>query len=1263
MRNIFDNCLTDSRYEYNLEEASLSKETGKLTVFVQTNFVVPVEEVERAEGKMAELVPGVSDVEFRFRYRDNVMEPDIFVPLFLKHMIKEVNGKFAHITATIQEENVEVEGNRVTVYVIGNRIAEELNRQLAGRFSHMMGEKLGVEYIFSFVNDERTYCRIKDSIKKSTSVVMGMPPAPERNVEQPMQKKEDTKKDTGKKVSSAAASGSRGKRNDGEKRRTRSTDEPASGNRIIGKSIPASMTEIIPMSQFSELAGECLLEGDIFAVAAKEIRNDRVIMTVLFSDGKSSVCAKSFLSTDKWGEVKGLIKEGDRIRVYGNSEFDTFVNTPVLMIRTLLKVDKPARTDTMEEKRVELHAHTKMSSMDGLSDVKKMIKQAKAWGHKAIAITDHGVVQAFPEAAKAAGGEIKVIYGMEGYLLPDENLIQPDGTIDYKNKKSRTNHIILLAATQEGLKNLYKLVSLSHLEYFYKRPRIPKSLLAANREGIIIGSACEAGEIFRAILDGRSDEELDRLAEFYDYFEIQPLINNRFLINKGIVEDRQGLIDLNMKVIELADRHGKPVVATCDAHYINEDDYVFRKILMAGQGYTDLGEGGLYLRTTDEMYEEFDYLDRETAKKIIVDNPNMIADMIDDIRPVPKGKFPPHIDNADNILREECYRKAHEMYGDPLPELIEKRLADELRAIIDEGYAVMYVSAQMLVRKSMSDGYLVGSRGSVGSSFAATMAGITEVNPLPPHYLCPECKYIEWGDENEYDCGVDMPEKVCPVCGCKLRQEGFTIPFETFLGIPGKQKEPDIDLNFAGEYQPVAHKYVDEIFGAKNVFKAGTIGTIATKTAYGFVLKYFEERGIPVNKYETERLAMGCEGVKRTTGQHPGGIIIMPEGHEIYEFCPVQRPANDMSSDFITTHFDYHAIDENLLKLDILGHDAPSIIRHLQDMTGVDPIKDVPLKDAKVNSIFLGTEALEIKDEDYRFRHGSYGIPEFGTKFVRQMLDDTHPEKFADLVRISGFSHGTDVWLGNAKDYIKDGTATMQNAISTRDDIMNYLILKGVPPIPAFTIMEKVRKGKGVTDEEAALMLEHGTPQWYVDSCRKIKYMFPRAHAVAYVTMAYRIAWFKVYYPQAFYAAHLTTKIADFNWDVIRKGKHAVLTRMDELLAKGKSATTKEEGEILVLEICYEMMARGYEFMPPSFESSEAVRFTVKDGKVVVPVNAMPGVGENCAKMIMEEYSIRPFETVEEIQIRAKANRTAIAALRENGMLDGMQETDQMSFF
>lgn len=1224
MRDIFKHCISNEDFKYNLEQASLSKETGKLSIDVRLNFVIPLNEVKKAEQALLDTVPSVADVEFVFIYDELAMQPGDALTVFLEHMIRKANGKYAYLTNSIKREKTTLKEDKLAIYTAGKKIAEELNEILSDYFEELIYDSFDKKISVTFKSDDETSKRVEEKIKTVDESYFA----------------------------------SQREANVGKKRQVAEREVNLPSNRLFGKPISGAL---LPMSQFSELSGECILEGEVFGITSKMTKKGQYIVTILFSDKKSSVCGKLFVGAKGWDHINENLKEGDAVRAQGVAEYDEYVQTPILKIKGMEKVAIEARADNAEQKRIELHAHTKMSAMDGISDVKKYISTAKTWGHEAVAITDHGAVQAFPEAAKAAGKDIKVIYGVEGYLLDDTNLKNEDGTIDYK--KGSTYHIIILAKNQEGLKNLYKIVSKSHLEYFYKKPRIPKSILQEHRSGLIIGSACEAGQVFRAVLNEASDDEIDEIIKLYDYLEVQPLINNQFLVNNGVVADRQGLIDINKRIIKLGEKYEKPVVATCDCHYVDEDDQIYRRILMAGQGYKDLGEGGLYFRTTEEMFDEFDYLDEAKAREIIVENPHKIADMIDDLLPVPKGKYPPHIENADKLLREECYKKAHEIYGDPLPELIEKRLADELKAIIDEGYAVLYVSAQMLVKKSMSDGYLVGSRGSVGSSFAATMAGITEVNPLPPHYICPNCKYIEWGDENEYDCGVDMPQKICPNCGAILNQTGFTIPFETFLGIPGKQKEPDIDLNFAGEYQATAHKYVEEIFGSENVFKAGTIGTIQTRTAFGFVAKYCDERQAPLNKYEKERLAIGCSGVKRTTGQHPGGIIIVPEDHEIYEFCPVQRPANDMTSDFITTHFDYHAIDENLFKLDILGHDAPSIIRHLQDMTGIDPIKEVPLKDEKVNSIFLGIEALDIKDENYRFEHGSYGIPEFGTRFVRQMLDDTHPKKFADLIRISGFSHGTDVWLGNARDYIKEGVSTMQDAISTRDDIMNYLILKGVDPIAAFTIMEKVRKGKGVTDEEAKLMLDANTPQWYVDSCRKIKYMFPRAHAVAYVTMAYRIAWFKVYRPLEFYAVHLTTKVADFNWQVVKKGKETILRRIDEIIAKGKAATAKEEGEMLVLEICYEMMARGYEFANPTFEDSEAMRFGVKDGKVLVPLAAMIGVGETCAKALESEYHKKPFATVEDIQNRAKANKVAIEALRENGLLEGMQERDQMSFF
>ena len=917
------------------------------------------------------------------------------------------------------------------------------------------------------------------------------------------------------------------------------------------------------------------------------------------------------------------------------------------------------REDTYPQKRVELHCHTKMSAMDGMNEAANIVKTAEKWGHRAVAITDHGVVQAFPEASHAAG-DIKVLYGCEGYLVDDTGLISEDGTIDYKSRK--TNHIIIFARNRQGLLNLYKLVSLSHLKYFYKRPRIPRSVLMAHREGLILGSACEAGELYGAVRRGASDEELEKIAEFYDYLEIQPLINNRFMINDGIVENQEVLKDFNRRIVALGEKTGKPVVATCDAHYFDEEEALYRQILMAGQGYKDAESSeGLYFRTTNEMMEEFAYLGEETAYKVVIENTNLIADMIEPLMPVPKGKFPPKIDGAEDYLRKVCRERSTAMYGDPLPDVIQERLDKELNSIIDNGYAVMYRSAEMLVQKSLSEGYLVGSRGSVGSSFAATMSGITEVNPLPAHYLCPSCKNIEWGDSTQYDCGIDMPDKVCPVCGTPYNKEGFTIPFETFLGFEAN-KEPDIDLNFAGEYQGKAQKYVEDIFGAENVYKAGTIGTIKGNTAYGYVAKYFDEKGKSANKAEMDRLTECCEGVKRTTGQHPGGVIIVPRGHDINEFCPVQHPANDVKSDIITTHFDYHSIDQNLLKLDILGHDAPSMIRQLQDMTGVDPLK-VPIKDEKVMTIFNGTEGLDIKDPDYKFTHGSYAIHEFGTQFVRQMLDDIKPTSIEELVRISGLSHGTDVWLGNAKDLIVNGVTTMKEAIATRDDIMNYLRKHGVPNGDAFTIMEKVRKGKGLTEEQEALMVEHDIPDWYIESCKKIKYMFPRAHAVAYVLMSMREAYYKVYYPAEFYAVYFTTKVANFDEKVILKGQQAVWDRMTEIEHMGKDASKKEEADITVLEVAYEMYARGYEFAPARLGESDATKFRVNNGRVQLPFVAISGMGEGAATAFAKGYEERPYETVEDIMDRGKVNKTVVEELRAHGVLEGLPETAQISFF
>lgn len=1031
---------------------------------------------------------------------------------------------------------------------------------------------------------------------------------------------------------------------------------PVKGNVVMGKAVTGEPVEI---GQVDSESGSVVIRGEVFRKDCRTISEEKKLASIFVTDKRTSICVKAFVLNQKWDDFQTHLPAGTAVKIAGKAQWDRFDNAVTIMADSIELTENIRREDTYPQKRVELHCHTKMSAMDGMNEAANIVKTAEKWGHRAVAITDHGVVQAFPEASHAAG-DIKVLYGCEGYLVDDTGLISEDGTIDYKSRK--TNHIIIFARNRQGLLNLYKLVSLSHLKYFYKRPRIPRSVLMAHREGLILGSACEAGELYGAVRRGASDEELEKIAEFYDYLEIQPLINNRFMINDGIVENQEVLKDFNRRIVALGEKTGKPVVATCDAHYFDEEEALYRQILMAGQGYKDAESSeGLYFRTTNEMMEEFAYLGEETAYKVVIENTNLIADMIEPLMPVPKGKFPPKIDGAEDYLRKVCRERSTAMYGDPLPDVIQERLDKELNSIIDNGYAVMYRSAEMLVQKSLSEGYLVGSRGSVGSSFAATMSGITEVNPLPAHYLCPSCKNIEWGDSTQYDCGIDMPDKVCPVCGTPYNKEGFTIPFETFLGFEAN-KEPDIDLNFAGEYQGKAQKYVEDIFGAENVYKAGTIGTIKGNTAYGYVAKYFDEKGKSANKAEMDRLTECCEGVKRTTGQHPGGVIIVPRGHDINEFCPVQHPANDVKSDIITTHFDYHSIDQNLLKLDILGHDAPSMIRQLQDMTGVDPLK-VPIKDEKVMTIFNGTEGLDIKDPDYKFTHGSYAIHEFGTQFVRQMLDDIKPTSIEELVRISGLSHGTDVWLGNAKDLIVNGITTMKEAIATRDDIMNYLRKHGVPNGDAFTIMEKVRKGKGLTEEQEALMVEHDIPDWYIESCKKIKYMFPRAHAVAYVLMSMREAYYKVYYPAEFYAVYFTTKVANFDEKVILKGQQAVWDRMTEIEHMGKDASKKEEADITVLEVAYEMYARGYEFAPARLGESDATKFRVNNGRVQLPFVAISGMGEGAATAFAKGYEERPYETVEDIMDRGKVNKTVVEELRAHGVLEGLPETAQISFF
>lgn len=1277
MRELFDKNISwdtvggdRSQLQYELTEAVIGKETGVLTIALRLNFIIPYVDLEKIRGILLHHFPELKDVHFQCVYENVDLTPQQIIPLFIPHMVGIINGKYAAITKSIQMDKWNYSDERLELFALGRLATEQLNEKVARQFASLLAEYFSIHTQVIFKNDEQSYSEAAEDwraseaadIKASLAEDMKKAAAKPKNGIRPATDSKGGSTGGAFGGNAGFAGGSKG----GFRRREKET--PAEGNRIMGKDI---MGESVSLSSLKPESGVVIVEGILFKKDARAIKNEKKLVTLLITDKKTSVCLKTFCSNEKWEEIDSLLKNGDYIKVRGETEWDRYDNCLVVMLRDINKGKMKRRQDTYQGgKRVELHAHTKMSAMDGLNEVANLVKTAAAWGQPAVAITDHGVVQSFPDAAKTAkklAGDkenpvhIKIIYGMEGYVFDDSDCHNEDGTIDFKKKP--TNHIILLARTQEGLKNIYKLVSYSHLDYFYKRPRLPKSVIAAHREGLIIGSACEAGEVYRAVAGGKSQEEIEKIAKFYDYLEIQPLINNQFMIDQGMVSGREELREHNRKIIALADKLGKPVVATTDAHYDEPESAIYRNILMAGMGFKDAENGqGLYMRTTDEMMEEFSYLGEETAYRVVIENTNKIADMIDDsILPVPKGKFPPKINGAEETLRETCMQKAYSIYGNPLPPEIGQRLETELNSIIGNGYAVMYVSAQMLVHKSMEDGYLVGSRGSVGSSFAATMAGITEVNPLDPHYICPNCKKLIWGDMQLYDCGIDMPEKDCPVCGTPMHRDGYTIPFATFLGFNG-DKEPDIDLNFAGEYQATAHKYVGEIFGEKNVFKAGTVGTVADKTAYGYVMKFADEFHRQINKFEADRLTQGCTGVKRTTGQHPGGIIIVPDDHEIYEFCPVQHPANDVKSDIITTHFDYHKIDENLLKLDILGHNIPSMIRQLQDMTGIDPMQ-ADLTDRKVLSIFNGIEALDIKNPEYKYTHGSYAIPEFGTGFVRQMLDDTKPDKFADLVRISGFSHGTDVWLNNAQDYIRSGTATMREVISTRDDIMNYLILKGIENKTSFQIMEDVRKNRPLKEEQLAVMKEHGVPDWYIDSCIKIQYMFPRAHAVAYVMMSFRMAWYKVYYPVEFYATHFTSVVSNFDADTILRGAQACLDRIEEINAMGNNATAKEQGDVLVLEVAYEMYSRGYEFAPARLGKSHALKFWADEGKVLLPFVALDGVGDTAAKGFADAYAERPFDTIEEAVSRSKLNRTAVEALRAHGVFEGLPETDQMSLF
>ncbi len=1242
--------------------------------------------------------------------------------------------------------------------------------------------------------------------------------------------------------------------------------------------------EPIAISSIEHEMGEVVIRGQIRGLEMRELRNEKFLMILEVTDFTDTIVVKLFLQAEQAKTLGETVKKGAFVKVKGVTNIDRFDSQ--LGIGSVTGIKKASdfrvgRMDTYPQKRVELHSHTKMSDMDGVSEVKDIVKQAYKWGHPAIAITDHGAVQAFPDAnhviedidrayrdaykadhpevtkdeLKKIAHPFKVLYGVEGYLVddlrklvtnsknqetgctcvvfdlettgfsPTQNRIIEIGAVKVENgeitdrfstfvnpqvpipfrieqltsindnmvmdappieevlpefldfigdavlaahnasfdvsfieenmrrlglwrdftyvdtvalarvllpqlnrfkldtvakalhvplqnhhravddaectagiylkfvemlkmqgadtfdavnelgsasldqiRKLPTYHVIILAMNEIGRVNLYRLVSFSHLQYYNRRPRIPKSALNQYREGLIVGSACEAGELFRAVLEGKSEPELAKIVDFYDYLEIQPIGNNAFLLREdNDINSEEDLRELNRKIVRLGEQFNKPVVATCDVHFLNPEDEVYRRIIMAGKGFKDADEQApLFLRTTEEMLKEFAYLGSEKAEEVVITNTNRIADMCEKISPVRPDKCPPVIADSDKTLRTICYNRAHQIYGEELPPIVTERLERELNSIISNGFAVMYIIAQKLVWKSNADGYLVGSRGSVGSSFVATMAGITEVNPLSPHYYCEDCHYYDFDsdDVKAYSgrAGCDMPDKNCPVCGAPLRKEGFDIPFETFLGFKGN-KEPDIDLNFSGDYQGNAHRYTEVIFGEGHTFRAGTVGTLADKTAFGYVKKYYEEHGQRKRVCEINRIVEGCVGVRRTTGQHPGGIIVLPHGEEIYSFTPIQHPANDMETDIVTTHFDYHSIDHNLLKLDILGHDDPTMIRMLEDLTGLNA-QDIPLDDKSVMSLFQSTEALGVTpDEILGCPLGSLGIPEFGTEFVIQMLQDTKPQSFSDLVRISGLSHGTDVWLGNAQTLIQEGKATISTAICTRDDIMTYLIHMGMDSEQSFTIMEGVRKGKGLKPEWEKEMVEHNVPDWYIWSCKKIKYMFPKAHAAAYVMMAYRIAYCKVYYPLAYYAAYFSIRASAFNYELMCLGHERLLAHMKEYKKNYDSLTKKEQDTYKDMKSVQEMYARGFEFIPIDINVADASRFQVIDGKLMPSLCSIDGLGDKAAEAVVEAVKDGPFLSKDDFWQRTKVPKSVIDVMSDLGLLGDLPETNQLSLF
>ncbi len=1422
----------DSMAKADIESLNVDKKNRRIKINLNFSEDVPEKELSEAKKLLLQsdlnlkeviIIPSVSKVENEKNFKNIIQEFALSSPT-LKRVFKDFE-------ATKENEDI-----KVYLYHGGKDflMQKNMNKKLSVFISQHISAPVNVIFIEKEIK--------KDNIDKKTSepTVAAPPPPPKK----PTEKKQEPEK-----INKDAFIEVRDKDNLLPK------IIPGSSKLLYGNIIKK---EPISIREISIDAGNVCVWGDIFSTDSHETRDgSKVIYTVYITDYTGSLILKIIENKNKSAYLEKL-KKGQTILVYGEICDDKYERDIVMRPKNINTISKYKIVDNAPKKRVELHLHTNMSAMDGMTPAAKLIEKANEWGHAAVAITDHGVAQAYPEAMNTVkainkdGGNFKMIYGVEAYFVNDmlpivtgddnrnfddeyicfdlettgfnaksdkiieigavrvkNNVIQdefctfvdpkipvperitevtgitsdmvkgaPTEDIAIKNfidfckdspvlvahnanfdvsfikaatkrlgidfsftyvdtvpmsralimsiknhkldtvakflkipefnhhrasddaralayiliellkiasknknistlqeintslagndaKKAISHHMSILVKNQTGLKNLYKLISMAHLKYFYKKPRIPKSQLIKHREGLIIGSACESGELFRAITGGRPWEDLLEIAKFYDYLEIQPLGNNEFMLREGIANSITQIQEFNKTVVKLGETLHIPVVATGDVHFLNPEDSEYRKILMAGQGYADAdNQAPLYLKTTAEMLLEFSYLGKEKAFEVVVENTNKIADSVDDILPIPPGVYPPFIPGAEEELVDITWKRAKKIYGDPLPEIVKKRLEKELHSITKHGFSVLYMIAQKLVADSEKHGYLVGSRGSVGSSFVATMSGISEVNPLVPHYLCPKCQYSEFITDGSYGSGFDLPQKECPNCGETLKQDGHDIPFETFLGFDG-DKTPDIDLNFSGEYQNDAHRYTETLFGKDNVFKAGTIGTIATKTGIGFTKKYAEERGINLNKAETIRLAEGCTGVKRTTGQHPGGMVVVPQGKEIYDFCPVQRPANDQNSDNITTHFDFHAIHDTICKLDELGHDVPSIYKYLEDYTGVK-VTDVSMSDQKVMSLFTSTKELGISPKDIDSETGTFSLPEVGTGFVRQMLVECKPKTFSDLLQISGLSHGTDVWHGNAHELIQKGICTISEVIGTRDDIMVYLMHKGVEPKTAFKIMEIVRKGKAtklLTPEHLQTLKEHNIPQWYIDSCMKIKYMFPKAHAAAYMISTLRLGWYKVYYPKEYYAAYFTVRGEDFDGLTVMKGHEAVKRKMAEILSKGKEASAKENAAYSTLQIVNEMLARGIEVLPVDLYKSDAYKYVVEDGKIRLPFSSLAGVGESAAQNLQESRKEGEYLSIDDVQMRSRVTKAVIETLENAGVLSSLPKSNQMSFF